>query len=100
MHAEKMFLHDTLDYLSSFDINLLCETRCLVLPDNFLPFFDTFHVPTSSSGKAGEGLLISVRRSLGIATNVLAEDGSSIWLSLTSANFQRPLVVASCYIPP
>ena len=100
MHAEKTFLHDTLDYLSHFDIVLLCETRCFVLPEDFLPLFDTFHVPASSSGKAGEGLLISVRRSLKVAVNILAEDSSSIWLSLTSANFQRPLVVASCYIPP
>ena len=100
MTHEKLLLGDTLTYFDDFDVIFLTETRCIVLPQKFLPTYETFHVPASSPGKAGEGLLISVRRSMNANANVISLEKTSIWLTLTSHKWLKALTIAFVNIPP
>ncbi len=93
-------LWDTRRYLESFDVVLLCETRCLCLPPGFLPDHSVAHVPASTQGRAGEGMLVAVRRQLAVRVNDWASDETSLWLRLSFPGRATPLFVGCCYLPP
>ena len=52
----KLFLHDTLASFCGLDIILLCEVACMMLPESFFPDYTIDFVPSSSPGRAGEGV--------------------------------------------
>ena len=94
-----MLLWDTLQYLDTFDIVLLSETRCLGLPAGFLPRHSVALVPATADGRAGEGLLVAVRRQLHVRVQDWASDDTSLWVKLSFAGRPVPLFVAACYLP-
>ena len=93
-------MHDTINYLEKFDIILLSETRCSVLPNHFLSQYSIDYAPSSSNGKAGEGLLVAVKKCLTVHIHDFEFDDSCIWVKLTWPHVQTSLVVGCCYIPP
>jgi exonuclease III len=98
--GDKLFLHDTTAYLSRFDIIVLSETRSFVLPSDFLPAYTVFHAPASRPSCAGEGILVAIRKCMNVNVQHWVTDHSSLWVKLTSPQFQRPLFIACCYLPP
>ena len=57
-----LVLWATCGYLGGFDIVMLSETRALSVPEGFLPDHSVVLVPASREGRAGEGLLLGVRK--------------------------------------
>ena len=64
--SSKLFLHDTCDYLQGFDIVLLTETRCMTLPENFLTNYSIDFAPSLSNGRAGQGVLVAVKKCISL----------------------------------
>ena len=79
---------------------LLSETRCLCTPAGFLPHHSVALVPATAQGRAGEGLLVAVRRQLSIRIRDWSSDETSLWLQLSFPGHAAPLFVGSCYLPP
>ena len=94
-------LDDRLPYWESADILLLTETRTVMDLDTLLPDFHVFAKPASTEGKAGEGILVAVRRSAAYSVQLWATDDSSIWVQIRDvARAHAPLFVAAVYLPP
>ena len=100
LSPDKLFLHDTEAFLTTYDIVVLSETRSSVLPDHFLQSYDVTFNPSPSHGTAGMGLLVAVRRCLHVSVSTFACDASTLWVKLMSPSMSRPLIVCACYIPP
>ena len=97
LHDSKLLLWDTCTYL---DIVLLCETRCLSLPAGVLPDHSVALVPAQSPGRAGEGLILAVRKSLNLRVQDWASDATSLCVKLVFPDDHTPLLVGICYLPP
>ena len=55
-------LHGILDYLNTFDVVMLVETRVESIDKDFLLDYSIAHIPASKSGKAGQGILLGYQR--------------------------------------
>ena len=100
MADSKLLLWDTAAYLRTFDVVLLTETRCVALPPGLLPDHTILDVPASAEGRAGEGLLLAVRRQLRVSVRDWASDADSLWVRLAVPGAPRPLLVGVTYLPP
>ena len=61
---------------------MLSETRALSVPEGFLPDHSVVLVPASREGRAGEGLLLGVRKSCQVRVQDWAADATSLWVGL------------------
>ena len=57
----KLALWDTLEYLQSFDVIMLCETCCVSISSYSLPGYNLHFKPASKEGKAGQGILVAIK---------------------------------------
>ena len=98
----KLLLHDTLEYLATFDIIVLVET----LSETPLPLRDytCFYLPAPQQGLRGYGSAIYVRDGLsgGISVWKQCSELSTLWLRCPGALFglSQPVYMAACYLPP
>ena len=106
LSAAKLALHDLDVYMSQFDIILLCETRCVVLPRGLLSGQSVAEVPATSEGHAGEGLLnwggvtVAVRKDCNLRVRDWGSDDTSLWVQIDLPGGASPLIIGVCYIPP
>ncbi len=56
-------LHDIIEYLNTFAIVMLVETRLESVDKDFLVGYSIAHIPATKSGKAGQGILLGVKKS-------------------------------------
>ena len=101
MHAGKVSLWDTAAYLDQFDIVLLSEARCLTWDDSLLPNHSVTFTAASEEGKAGEGIVIAVRKHRDYHAQDWASDtNTALWVKVQFVGCPTPLLIASCYVPP
>jgi hypothetical protein len=86
--------------LQQFDIFLLTEARCSVWDDSLLPDHSIALVPADEAGKAGEGIVVAVRRNPGYHVQDWASNDTALWVRIVFAGGLKPLLIASCYVPP
>jgi hypothetical protein len=79
---------------------MLTETRSVALPPELLSTHTLIQISASQPSRAGEGMLIAVRKCVTLSTQKWASDASSLWVKLTSIHFPRPLFLGCCYLPP
>lgn len=89
-----------MQYLQTFDVILLSETRCATWNDNLLPHHSVALVPAGREGQAGEGLLLAVRRSFTYHVHDWGSNDSTIWVRVTFQGSPKPLIIGCSYIPP
>lgn len=56
--------------------------------------------PANEANRAGEGLLIAVRKCLSVHTQRWLSDQSSLWVRVKFTDRVKPVFFANCYIPP
>jgi len=93
-------LHGILDYLNTFDIVMLVETRLESIDREFLVDFSIAHIPASKSGKAGQGILLGVKKARHYHVLDWTSDDTSLWVKVIFGQGARPLFVGCTYIPP
>ena len=95
-------MHATLQYISSFDIALLTETRCEQIAG--LQSHKQFWLPIEQIGRAGVGVSVLVHpRHAGSSSLWQAHpDVQSLWVRFQGCAFwlDKDLFVASVYISP
>ena len=96
----KNALHDIIEYLNTFDIVMLVETRLTSIDKDFLLGYSVAHIPASDSGKAGQGILLGVRKSSHYHVQDWTSDDTSLWVKINLGQRVRPLFVGCTYIPP
>lgn len=95
-------MHETAQYIRSFDLALLTETRC----DDSEVFrgFQKVCLPVQDPGKAGEGtcLLVHPRLQASVSIWKLQPDVQAVWVRVDASAFalDKDLFVACVYIPP
>ncbi len=65
-----------------------------------MPRHSVAFVPATAEGRAGEGLLVAVRRDLSVRVQDWASDDTSLWVKLSVSGRPSPLFVGACYLPP
>ena len=96
----KVYLHGTAQYLAAFDIVLLTETRAAHIEDGFLPQHSIAFIPASKDGRAGEGILVAVKKNAAYHVLDYGSDDSSLWVKVSFHDQRKPLILGCCYIPP
>ena len=97
----KTTLHDYVKFFMAYDIILLCETRATFIASTLFPGYSVAFQPSDTPGKAGQGLLIAVKRSSHYSVQDWSSDHTSLWVRLLFAKaFAPPLHVGCAYIPP
>ncbi len=94
--------HETHQYLDGFDFVLLSETQLVEPPQHLLPQHILYTTPASADARPGEGLLIGVRRSLGLSLTSWQSHptSSTMWLQLRHPADTQPFFFGVCYMPP
>ena len=100
MSTEKLLSRGLLEYLHTFDIVMLSETRRLVIEKDLWEHFKLFFHPASSSGRAGEGLLLGIRYRKEYHILPYCTKGGSLWAKLQLRGGGPPLIIGTTYIPP
>ena len=93
---------ETKQSITKFNIVILTETQSPALFGRQLSGYIVFIIPTTSLGRAGEGVL-SVRQQLPCTVSRLQTDqaNSTIWLTLEPAQSrQQPPTLGACYTSP
>ena len=96
----KVCLHDTAKYLAAFDIVLLTETRAAHIEDGLLPQHSIAFIPADKDGRAGEGILVAVKRNAAYHVLDYGSDDSSLWVKVSFHDQRKPLILGCCYVPP
>lgn len=95
-------MHDTAQYIQSFDIALLTETRCA--SSDLFPTFQQFSLPVSEPGRAGHGVsvLVSPLLQKGVSLWKAQPEVPALWVRLSASTFglDKDLFMASVYLPP
>lgn len=78
---------------------MLTETRSTSWVDRALPGYSVAHIPASLDGKAGEGILVAVKRCHSYVVQDWGSNATCLWVKLAFAG-SPPLIVGSCYMPP
>ena len=95
-------MHDTAQYIQSFDIALLTETRCA--SSDLFPAFQQFSLPVSEPGRAGHGVsvLVSPLLQKGVSLWKAQPEVPALWVRLSASTFglDKDLFMASVYLPP
>ena len=94
---------ETWQYITKFDIVMLTETQSPALFGRHLSGYTVCTIPATSLDRAGEGVLLAVRRQLPFSVSHWQTDqaNSTIWLTLKPAQSrQQPLTVGVCKNPP
>jgi hypothetical protein len=86
----KVLLHDTYCFLSEYDIILLTETRSISWVDRALPGYSVAHIPASLDGKAGEGILVAVKRCHSYVVQDWGSNATCLWVKLAFAGSPPP----------
>ena len=89
-----------MQYLRSFDIILLTETRVDNVADNIFPDHSIAFSPARQAGQAGEGMTIAVRKFHAYHLQDWTSDDTSLWVKLIFPSGAAPLIVGTCYMPP
>ena len=94
-------MHATHQYLDRFDFVLLSETQLVALPQHLLPRHVLYTTPASADARPGEGLLIGVRRNLGLSVAVWPSNpiSGTLWLQLRHPADAEPHFLGVCYMP-
>lgn len=101
LHAGKISLWDTAQYLDQFDVVLLSEARCSTWDDTLLPNHAVTFTAASEEGRAGEGIVIAVRKHRDYHAQDWASDtDSALWVKVQFEGSCTPLLIGSSYIPP
>ena len=100
MSDSKVYLHDTAKYLAAFDVVLLTETRAAHIEDGFLPQHSIAFIPASKDGRAGEGILVAVKKNAAYHVLDYGSDDSSLWVKVSFHDQRKPLILGCCYVPP
>ena len=82
---------------------MLTETQTPALLCQQLNHYIVHTIPATSTGKAGEGVLLAVRQTLPYSISHWQTDqtNSTIWLTLKpTQSQQQPLTLGVCYVPP
>ena len=102
LNTHKLDLHETAQYIRSFDIALLTETRCDSL--DLFTGFQQFWLPVPQLGKADRGVCVLVHpKHAGLATLWRSQpDTQAVWVRLRASmlGLDKDLFVAAVYIPP
>jgi len=95
-------LHERHQFLDNFDFVFLCETQLIAPPSHLLPDHDLHSLPADTAGRPGEGLLLAVRRSLGLVTIPWPVDPKSgtLWVQVRQPGSGKRYMLGSGYIPP
>ena len=96
----KILLNNTLDYLLGFDVVCLTETWRTGWDDRNLPGFSTAFIPANEEGRAGEGILVAVKRNCQYHVTDWGSDESSLWVKIDGKGLCTPVVLGCCYLPP
>lgn len=100
MSTEKLLSRELLEYLHTYDIVMISETRRSVIEKDLWKPFKLFFHPASSSGKAGEGLLLGIRYSKEYHILPYCTKVGSLWAKLQFRDGGPPLIIGTTYIPP
>jgi len=95
-------LHETHQFLDTFDFVFLSETQLIAPLSHLLPDHDLHSLPADTAGRPGEGLLLAIRRSLGLVTIPWPADPKSgtLWVQVQHPGSGERYMLGSCYIPP
>ena len=101
---QKLLLHDTVEYLSAFDVVVLVETHQEFAPADLLRDYLHFGTTAPEAGLRGYGISIFVRDSIasGVSLWVIDANLDVVWLQFPGAVFgvSSPVFLATCYVPP
>ena len=86
--------------MRQFDVVILSEARCAVWDDGLLPDHSVGLIPATEDCKAGEGIVLAVRRHHSYSVQDWASDDTFLWVKLVFKASSRSLLLASCYVPP
>lgn len=89
-----------MQYLRSFDIILLTETRADSVADHMFPDHSIAFSPASQAGQAGEGMMIAARKSHAYHLQDWTSDDTSLWVKIIFPSGAAPLIIGTCYMPP
>ena len=89
-----------LEYLQSFDIIMLSETRRHVLDKDLWTQFKVFFHPASNLGRAGEGILLAIRYRPEYHIVPYSTKRGSLWAKVQFRGGGPPLIIGTTYIPP
>ena len=96
LNDNKVELHDLADYFSAFDLVLLTETAVESVPSGLFDRFSVAEIPAEQNGRAGQGLLLSVRNNSRYHVEDHTSDSTALWVRLCPTASQTPV----CYLPP
>ena len=100
--ASKLDVHETANYIRSFDLALLTETWCE--DSEVFKGYSKFGLPLADPGKAGEGTCVLVHPRLQGSVSLwkLQPAVQAVWVRVNAAVFglDRDVFIACVYIPP
>ena len=100
--ASKLDVHETANYIRSFDLALLTETWCE--DSEVFKGYSKFGLPLADLGKAGEGTCVLVHPRLQGSVSLwkLQPAVQAVWVHVKAAVFglDRDVFIACVYIPP
>ena len=96
----KLMSRGLLEYLQSFDIIMLSETRRHVLDKDLWTQFKVFFHPASNLGRAGEGILLAIRYRPEYHIVPYSTKRGSLWAKVQFRGGGPPLIIGTTYIPP
>ena len=95
-------MHDTIQYIETFDVALLTETRSASY--EVFQSYQHFSLPVTDSGRAGQGVCVLVHPRFQKAVSLwkLQPEASAVWVRFSASAFglDKDLFMASVYIPP
>ena len=95
-------MHDTIQYIETFDVALLTETRSASY--EVFQSYKHFSLPVTDSSKAGQGVCVLVHPRFQKAVSLwkLQPGASAVWVRFSASAFglDKYLFMASVYIPP
>lgn len=95
-------LYGTHQYLDTFDFVFLSETALTAPPPWLLPRHTVHTLPATVEGRAGQGLLLGVRTSLGLSVSLWPTNPASgtLWLRLRHPASPELFFFGVSYMPP
>ena len=102
-HDVTVALHNTFQFLASYDIVALTETKLEHTPRHLLPDHTLHTVSASTQHKAGQGLLLGVRTALNFSIQPWFPScggSGTAWIRITQRGSDEQFYIGSCYLPP
>jgi hypothetical protein len=100
MSTEKLLSRGLIEYLHTFDIVMLSETRLQVIDKDHWTQYKVFFHPASRSDRAGEGMMLCIRYRKEYHILPYCTKQGSLWAKLQFREGGPPLIIGTTYIPP